>query len=111
MNATSAMNTTPGQLAVVTGATVSCLMPGATETDFFERANITDTKVGSRQKAHAADVAKTGFDAMIKGELTVVAGFANNLRAAISHIVPDSALADMHRGMAERGSGKNERSA
>jgi short-subunit dehydrogenase len=91
-----------------TGVTVTCLMPGATETDFFERAGMDDTKVGSGEKAHASDVAKTGFDAMMKGELKVVAGFSNKLRAVMSHIAPDSTLAEMHRGMAEPGSGKAE---
>jgi len=91
-----------------TGISVTCLMPGATETEFFDRADMTDTKVGSGEKAHASDVAKTGFDAMMKGELKVVAGFGNKLRAAISHIAPDSTLADMHRGMAEPGTGKAE---
>ena len=91
-----------------TGITVTCLMPGATETDFFERADMADTKVGSGEKDHASDVAQTGFNAMIKGELKVVAGFANKLRAAVSHIAPDSALAEMHRGMAEPGSGQTE---
>lgn len=91
-----------------TGVTVTCLMPGATETDFFERADMADTKVGSGEKAHAADVAKTGFDAMMKGELKVVAGFGNKLRAAMSHITPDSTLANMHRGMAEPGSGTTD---
>lgn len=90
------------------GVTVTCLMPGATETDFFERADMADTKVGSGEKAHASDVAKTGFDAMMKGELKVVAGFGNKLRAAMSNIAPDSTLAEMHRGMAEPGTGKTE---
>jgi short-subunit dehydrogenase len=49
-----------------TGVTVTCLMPGATETNFFDRAEMTDTKVGTGKKAHASDVAKTGFDAMMK---------------------------------------------
>jgi uncharacterized protein len=91
-----------------TGVSVTCLMPGATETDFFERADMADTKVGSSDKMHAADVAKTGFDAMMNGELKVVAGFANKMRAAMSHVAPDSTLAEMHRGMAEPGSGKAE---
>jgi short-subunit dehydrogenase len=90
------------------GVTVTCLMPGATETDFFDRADMADTKVGSSEKARASDVAKTGFDAMMKGELKVVAGFGNKVRAAVSHIAPDSTLAEMHRGMAEPGSGKAE---
>ena len=90
------------------GVTVTCLMPGATETEFFTRAGMLDTKVGSSEKMNAAEVAKIGFDAMMKGELEVVAGFANKFRAAMSHVVPDSALAQMHRGMAEPGSGKSE---
>ena len=91
-----------------TGITVTCLMPGATETDFFDRAGMADTKVGSSEKAHASDVAKTGFDAMMKGELKVVAGFGNKMRAAMAHVAPDSTLAEMHRDMAEPGSGKPE---
>jgi short-subunit dehydrogenase len=83
-------------------------MPGATETDFFDRADMLDTKVGSGEKAHASDVAKVGFEAMMKGELKVVAGFNNKVRAAVSHLAPDSMLAQMHRGMAEPGSGKAE---
>ncbi|HEY2683066.1 MAG TPA: SDR family NAD(P)-dependent oxidoreductase [Steroidobacteraceae bacterium] len=90
------------------GVTVTCLMPGATETDFFERADMMDTKVGTSEKMSAAAVAKIGFEAMMKGELEVVAGFANKMRAAMSHVAPDSALAEMHRGMAEPGTGKNE---
>jgi short-subunit dehydrogenase len=90
------------------GVIVTCLMPGATETDFFERAGMQDTKVGSGEKMSAAAVAKIGFDAMMKGDLEVVAGFANKFRAAMSHIAPDSALAEMHRGMAEPGQGKAE---
>jgi uncharacterized protein len=91
-----------------TGITVTCLMPGATETEFFNRADMRDTKVGSSDKMHASDVAKTGFNAMMSGELKVVAGFANKVRAAVSHVAPDSALAQMHRGMAEPGSGTGE---
>jgi short-subunit dehydrogenase len=90
------------------GVTVTCLMPGATETDFFERADMADTKVGSSEKAHASDVARTGFDAMMKGELKVVAGFGNKMRAAMSNIAPDSTLAEMHRGMAAPGTGKTK---
>ena len=89
-----------------TGVTVSCLMPGATETDFFHRAGMDDTKVGQGKKADPAKVAKTGFDAMMKGEGDVVAGFMNKVQAAIAAVTPQSQLAEMHRGMAEPGSGK-----
>ena len=89
-----------------TGVSVTCLMPGATETDFFERANMLDTKVGTQEKADAADVAKTGFDAMMKGELKVVAGFNNKMRAAMSRVVPDATLARMHTREAAPGTAK-----
>ena len=85
------------------GVSVTCLMPGATETDFFERADLLDTKVGASSKDSAADVARTGYEAMMKGELKVVSGFANKLRATAAHVAPDSVLAKMHRGMAEPG--------
>src|SRR3569833_1560078 len=51
-----------------TRVTVTCLMPGPTETDFFRRADLMDTKVGTEEKADPADVAKDGFDAMMNSE-------------------------------------------
>jgi short-subunit dehydrogenase len=87
-----------------TGVTVTCLMPGATDTHFFERADMTDTKVGSDEKAPAADVAKEGFDAMKQGADHVVAGWKNKMQAAMTNVIPDSMLAEQHRKMAEPGS-------
>ena len=87
-----------------TGVTVTCLMPGATETHFFERADMLDTKVGSEEKADPADVAKEGYEAMKKGEDKVVAGWKNKMQAAMTNVVPDSMLAEQHRKMAEPGS-------
>jgi uncharacterized protein len=91
-----------------TGVTVTCLMPGATDTDFFERANLMDTKVGSDDdaKADPAAVARTGFDAMERGEAGVVAGLSNKLRVALSGLVPETMLAEQHRKMAEPGTAK-----
>ncbi|MDB5439076.1 MAG: short-chain dehydrogenase/reductase, partial [Caulobacteraceae bacterium] len=91
-----------------TGVTVTCLMPGPVDTEFFERADLMDTKVGQGKKADPAKVAKTGFDAMMKGEGDVVAGFMNKVQAAIAAVTPQSQLAEMHRGMAEPGSGKQQ---
>jgi hypothetical protein len=65
-----------------------------------------DTKVGQSRKDSPADVAKTGFDAMLRGDGDIVAGWQNKLRAAISAITPSGVLAEMHRGMAEPGSGR-----
>ncbi len=90
-----------------TGVTVTCLMPGATDTDFFARADLLDTKVGTDEKADPADVARAGFDAMENGEAGVIAGMSNKVRAALANIVPDSMLAEQHRKMAEPGSARN----
>ena len=86
------------------GVTVTCLMPGATETEFFERADMLDTKVGTAKKDDPADVAKNGFDAMMKGEGDVVSGWHNKLQTAIASITPAGILAHMHKNMAEPGS-------
>jgi short-subunit dehydrogenase len=83
------------------GVTVTCLMPGATETEFFERADMMDTKVGQSKKDDPADVARTGFDAMMRGDGDVVTGWMNKLRSAIANVTPGSVLAEMHRGMAQ----------
>jgi short-subunit dehydrogenase len=88
-----------------TGVSVTTLMPGATDTDFFERADMLDTKVGQGKKEDPAMVARTGYEAMKKGEGDVVAGWKNKLQAAMSAITPDSIKAEQHRKMAEPGSG------
>jgi short-subunit dehydrogenase len=85
------------------GVTVSCLMPGATETEFFERADMLDTKVGTQKKQSASEVAQIGFDAMMRGDGDVVAGWQNKLRAAIANVMPSGALAEQHRKMAAPG--------
>ena len=89
-----------------TGVTVTCLMPGATETEFFERADMLDTKVGQAKKDDPADVAKVGFDAMMRGDGDVVSGWKNKLQTAIANVTPAGMLAEQHRKMAEPGSGK-----
>jgi short-subunit dehydrogenase len=90
-----------------TNVTVTCLMPGATETHFFERADMMDTKVGAGEKAPPADVAKEGYEAVKKGEDHVVAGWKNKVSAVMTNVVPDSMLAEQHRKTAEPGSAKH----
>jgi short-subunit dehydrogenase len=87
------------------GVTITVLMPGVTDTRFFERAGLMDTKVGAEEhKADPAEVAKAGFDAMMDGESDVIAGVKNKLQAALSNITPAEVLARQHRKMAEPGS-------
>jgi short-subunit dehydrogenase len=87
-----------------TGVSVTCLMPGATDTEFFARADMLDTKVGSDEKMDPADVARIGFEAMLDGEGDVVAGWKNKLQAAAAAVTPSAVLAEQHRKMAEPGS-------
>ncbi len=85
------------------GVTVTCLMPGATDTEFFERADMLDTKVGAGKKDDPADVAKIGFEAMMKGEGDVVSGLKNKIQSAVANVTPAGLLAEQHRKMAEPG--------
>jgi short-subunit dehydrogenase len=86
--------------------TVSCLMPGPTDTEFFERADLMDTRMADIPKSDPAKVARIGFDAMLRGEADVVAGWANKLQVALSKAMPAEATAAAHRKLAEPGSAK-----
>jgi short-subunit dehydrogenase len=88
-----------------TKVSVTVLMPGATETDFFQRAGMQDTKVGASEKDDPAEVAREGFEALMAGTDHVVAGsFKNKIQAAGGHLLPDPAVAEMHRKQSEPGS-------
>lgn len=88
-----------------TGVTVTCLMPGVTDTEFFERADMMDTKVGTDEdsKADPADVARDGFDAMMSGRGDVVSGWTNRMQTTLANVTPPELLAEQHRKMAEPG--------
>jgi short-subunit dehydrogenase len=88
------------------GVVVTLLMPGATETGFFDRAGMQDTKIGEASKADPADVAKTGFDALMRGDADVVHGMGNKVTTAIADLLPSSLTARMAANQARPGSGK-----
>ena len=90
------------------GVTVTCLMPGATETEFFERADMVDTKLGASKKDDPADVARQGFRAMMRGDGDVVTGWHNRLQTAIASITPSGMLAEQHKRQAKPGSAAAE---
>jgi short-subunit dehydrogenase len=91
-----------------TGVTVTSLMPGPTDTEFFERADMLDTKVGAGDKDDPADVAKDGFEALMNGDERVVsASLSTKLQGRGSRVLPDSVKAEMHRRMAEPGSAED----
>ena len=86
------------------GVTITCLKPGATETAFFHRAELDDTKVGQARKDDPADVAKAGWDAMNKGEPAVIYGLKNKLQVAAADVMTDAMTARLHRAQVEPGS-------
>lgn len=90
------------------GVTVTCLMPGATDTDFFQRADMLDTRVAQGDKDDPGMVARVGFAAMMRGDGDVVTGWKNKLQSAIANVTPAGMLAEQHRRMAEPGGATND---
>lgn len=91
-----------------TGLTVTCLMPGPTDTEFFARADLLDTQFAKdAQGVDPADVAKAGFKAMMEGEADVVAGLKNKLQTIMAKVTPSQVLAEQHRKKAAPGSGED----
>lgn len=91
-----------------TGVTVTTLLPGPTDTEFFERADLTDTKVGSGDKDDPALVAEQGFKGMMSGEGNVLGGSTKSRGMGLGgNVTPDAAGAEMNRKMNEPGSAKN----
>jgi len=89
------------------GVTITTLMPGPVDTEFFERAGMMDTDVGqSDSKSDPADVAKDGWDAVMTGKASIVSGWKNKIQQAVANVTPAGVLAEQHRKMAEPGSGK-----
>jgi short-subunit dehydrogenase len=86
-----------------TGVTLTSLMPGPTETEFFLRAKMTDTPVGrSSHKDDAAQVAEQGFEALMRGDRKVLAGsLSTKVQGVVNAVLPDSVKAAAHRLMAQ----------
>jgi short-subunit dehydrogenase len=92
-----------------TGVTVIALMPGPTDTEFFERAGLEDTKLGQMDKDDPAEVARQGFEAMMAGKDHVITGsMKNKVQASAAKVLPETAKARMQGGMTEPGSGQGE---
>jgi short-subunit dehydrogenase len=91
-----------------TGVTVTSLMPGATESRFWDRADMRDTTVGAGNKSDPADVARDGFEAMMNGrERVVSAKPLTKLQTAANKYIPDRVKAKLQRRMAEPGSARS----
>ncbi|MGK7870650.1 SDR family NAD(P)-dependent oxidoreductase [Falsiroseomonas sp. E2-1-a20] len=90
-----------------TGVTVTCLLPGPTDTEFFRRAGDDRSRVGAGRKDDPAFVARVGFEAMLRGDGDVVAGWKNRMLAAVAQVTPASVLAHQHARMAAPGTAKS----
>ena len=88
-----------------TGVTVTALMPGPTDTNFFHRADMDDTKAGANEKDDPALVAKQGFEALMAGKDAVIAGsLKTKIQGTVSKVLPDTVNAEQHRKLTEPGS-------
>jgi short-subunit dehydrogenase len=89
------------------GITITNLMPGPVETEFFKRGDMMDTSVGTNpNKSDPADVAKDGWDALMSGKHAIVSGWKNKVQVAAANVTPNEILAEQHRKMAEPGTAK-----
>lgn len=77
------------------GISITALMPGATDTDFFNKADMLDSKVVQDRSSlsNPADVAKDGYEALMAGQDKIISGFMNKMQVNISNVIPDSAVA------------------
>lgn len=92
-----------------TGITITSLMPGPTETNFFHRADMGDTKVGQSSKDDPAQVAKQGFEALMQAKDKLVAGSAKTKAQGLANkVLPHKLKAQTHRTMAEPDSGDDQ---
>lgn len=86
------------------GVMLTNLMPGPTDTEFFKRADMMDTSVGTDpKKEDPAVTAKNGWDALMAGKASVTSGLKNKIESTIANVTPNAVLAEQHRKMAEPG--------
>jgi short-subunit dehydrogenase len=91
-----------------TGVTVTSFMPGPTDTDFFRRAGMEDTKIGTMDKDDPAEVARQAFEAVTKGRRKLVTGSERTkAQGTVQKVMPDKVKGLFHRKMAEPGTGED----
>jgi len=95
-----------------TNVTLTALLPGVTDTDFFHKAGMEDSKlVKEGSKADPATVAKDGYEALMAGDDKIVSGFKNKVQVAISNVLPDSIIAERIHQQSAPESPQRDRSA
>lgn len=90
-----------------TGVTVTALQPGATDTEFFDRAEMDSTRVAHGKKDDPSAVAKRGFEAMMAGKDKVIAAsFKSKLEGIAGELLPETIKARMQAKETKPGSAK-----
>jgi short-subunit dehydrogenase len=90
------------------GVVITALLPGATDTDFFNKAEMTESKIVQEGKlADAVGVAKDGYEALMRGDDMIISGFMNKVQVGMGNILPDQTVADMMKGQQEPVDGKD----
>ncbi|MDD4974368.1 MAG: SDR family NAD(P)-dependent oxidoreductase [Bacteriovorax sp.] len=85
-----------------TGVTVTALMPGPTDTNFFNGPGLEDTLVAVSKKDDAGLVAQQGFEAMMAGKGHVITGsFMNKVEVVLSKFKTEESKADALRKSGE----------
>jgi Short-chain dehydrogenases of various substrate specificities len=91
------------------GIVVTALMPGPTDTNFFHRAGMDDTKVAHDKKDDPAEVARQGFEALMEDKHRIIAGsLKTKVMGHAGDLLPDPVTAEQHRKLTEPGSGEPE---
>jgi short-subunit dehydrogenase len=81
-----------------TNVTLTALLPGASDTDFFHKAGAEDTATYKEEKlSKPQEVARDGYEALMEGKSRIVSGAKNKIQAAMSNVMPDSSLASSMR--------------
>lgn len=83
------------------GITVTVLLPGATDTDFFNKADMLDSKIMESKMSDPADVAKDGYEALMSGDDKVISGMKNKVQVTMGNITPDAMAAEQMRKQQE----------
>ena len=78
-----------------TGVTLTALLPGAVDTDFFHKANMESSKITESDMYDPAKVAMDGYEALMAGDDKVISGFMTKAQIAFANVTPDSMVADM----------------
>jgi uncharacterized protein len=81
--------------------TLTALQPGATDTDFFHKADMQESKILDSGLSDPAKVAKDGYEALMSGDDKIISGFKNKMMVGISNVIPESKVADQMNKMQE----------